>query len=244
MNLKHSLLAVLVIIIVSACLDDSEAQSTSTITRAEFDALVAQVQALQANQPGDKVFAAEAASGAFAKAASAVGKPLGTMVGHLPSDLPLSRSQFFSLKSSTGYLYAVSNERNANGVVGIGTYAGDGATGSRFVYYGSDDCSGFPRVPGSLLSDYGASQGLVFMIGAGEFNDVIDNPAQYFYIPAGTEREDNFNYGSRWSRVGFCESGPGTLAVAYPAFQNDPAVTGVDSSPVAAPVTLAEPPPA
>lgn len=238
MKTLFSVLLIFLAAFVASCLnDDNDAQAQATgVTRAEFDALLARVVALEANQPGDKVFAAAPPAGAFK--ATAAGKPLGTMVGHLPPDVPVSRSRFFSLKSPAGYLYAVSNERNANGQVGIATYAGDGATGSRYVYFGVSDCSSFPLVPGADVSDYGASQGLVFMIGAGEFNDVIDNPAQYLYIPAGSVAESGVSYSSRMSRIGFCEQASGILASAYVATQNDPAVTGVDSGPVQQPVTL------
>lgn len=249
-NLKQTLFSLVVILaagVIAACIDDSNAQSSAGVTRAEYDALVAtvatlqaKITALEANQPGDKVFAAGSGSSP-AKAATSDGKPLGTMVGHLPADVPLSQSQFFSLKSSAGYLYAVSNERSGSGLVGLATYAGDGATGSRYVYFGTPDCSSFPIVPGSDVSDYGASQGLVFMIGSGEFNQTIDDPAQYLYIPAGSERAENSSYASRMSRVGFCEAETGTLPTSYVALPNDPTVTGVDSAPVAAPVTLADP---
>lgn len=244
MSLKHGVVALVVILcagLIQACMDDADAQTSggSTIARAEFDALLARVTALEANQPGDKVFAAVAQSGALAKAASAAGKPLGTMVGHLPSNLPVSRSQFFSLKSSTGYLYAVSNERNSKGLAMLASYAGTGDLG-RPVYFASGDCSGTAHVPALDVSDYGASQGLAFMIGAGEFNEIIDDPAQYLYIAAGTERTAaSFDYGSRTSRVGFCEVLTGSVPQgAYPALLNDPTITGVDSGPVAAPVRL------
>ena len=244
MKTLFSVLVIFAAAFAASCLNDdgggsAEAQAGG-VSRAEFDALLARVVAMEANQPGDKVFAAASAAGAF-KAASAVGKPLGTMVGHLPSDVPLSRSKFFSLKSSAGYIYAVSNERNGNGVVGLATYAGDSNTGSRYVYFGTADCSSFPIVPGTEISDYGASQGLVFMVGAGDFNEVIDNPAQYFYIPAGTERSDNLSYSSRLTRIGFCEAVTGNLASGYVALPNDEAVTAVESGPVASPVTLADP---
>lgn len=251
MSLKNAVFALIVIItavFAQACLDGGgdgavEAQQ-QTVSRAEFDALLARVAALEANQPGDQVVAggaaaAAAAAGSFAKAAAVSGKPLGTMVGHLPADVAVSRSRFFSLKSSNGYLYAVPNGPNADGRVGLASYAGDSNTGGRYVYFGTPDCSSFPIVPGTDVSDYGASQGLVFMIGAGEFNEVIDNPAQYFYIPAGSERAENSSYGSRMARVGFCEEATGILPVGYVALPNDSAVTGVDSAPVATPVTLA-----
>ena len=238
-----SVLLIFAAAFVASCLNDdgggADAQA-SGVSRAEFDALVALVAALQANRPGDKVFAAAESVGAF-KAASAVGRPLGTMVGHLPANVALSRSEFFSLKSAAGYLYAVPNSPNANGAVGIATYAGDSTTGSRYVYFGTDDCSSFPIVPGTEVSDYGASQGLVFRIGAGEFNEIIDNPAQYFYIPAGTLRDTNVSYASRMARVGYCEAASGILPASYVALPNDPIVTGVDSAPIAAPVTLADP---
>jgi hypothetical protein len=232
--------------IVSACLGDTQAQTTPTpagsdVSQAEFDALLARVAALEANQPGDKVFAAGGSSSSIAKAAAAGGRPLGTMVGHLPADVAVSRSQFFSLKSPAGYLYAVPNGRTTDGRVAIASYAGDSNTGGRYVYFGTPDCSSFPIVPGTDVSDYGASQGLVFRIGAGEFNEVIDNPAQYFYIPAGSERGENSSYSSRMSRVGFCEAASGILSVGYVALPNDAAVTGVESAPVDAPVTLADP---
>lgn len=243
MKTAVSVLLIFLAAFVASCLnDDGGADAQSGVTRAEFDALLERLAAVEANQPGDKVFAAAPASGGFTtKAASAAGQQLGTMVGHLPSDLPLSKSQFFSLKSSSNYLYAVPNGPNSEGVVGIATYAGDNATGSRYVYFGTDDCSSFPIVPGSEVSDYGASQGLVFMIGAGEFNEVIDNPAQYFYIPAGTLRDTNVSYASRMAKVGYCEAASGILSASYVALPNDPGVTGVGSEPIAAPVTLANP---
>lgn len=234
-----SVLVIFVAAFVASCLHEGgSADAQAGVTRAEFDALMARVVALEANRPGDKVFAA-APAGAF-KAAAGNGAPLGTMVGHLPADVPVSRSKFFSLKSSFGYIYAVSNEPSSNGAVGIATYAGDGATGARYVYFGTNDCSSFPIVPGTEVGDYGASQGLVFMIGAGEFNEVIDNPAQYLYIPAGTLRDTNASYASRMARVGYCEAASGILPVSYVALPNNPAVTGVDSAPVATPITLGE----
>lgn len=243
--MKQTLLSVAVILataFVAACLDNETNAQAGGVSRAEFDALLARVVALEANRPGDKVFAGDGTGGAFhAKAATADGKPLGTMVGHLPANVSLSQSQFFSLKSASGYLYAVSNSRNANGQVGLATYAGDGATGSRYVYFSSDDCVAVAHVPGADVSDYGASQGLVFMIGAGEFNEVINNPAQYLYIPSGAEQVTGFNYASRMARVGFCEAATGTLATAYSALPNAVGVTGVDSGPVPTPVSLVEP---
>ena len=243
MKTLFSVLLIFAAAFIASCLED-EAQpqaQTGGVSQAAFDALLARVVALEANQPGDKVYAAAQFSGAF-KAASAVGQPLGTMIGHLPAGVAVTRSEFFSLRSPAGYLYAVSNARNENGFVGIATYAGNSNTGGSYVYFSTDNCSSAPaNVPATEISDYGASQGLVFMVGAGEFNEVIDNPDQYFYIPAGTPRNTNISYASRMAKTGHCEAASGILPASYVALPNDPIVTGVNSAPIAAPATLANP---
>lgn len=223
----------------ASCLENETTAQTGGVSRAEFDALLARVAELEARPaPGDAVYSAETGGGSFLKA-TAAGKPLGTAVGFLPVGKPAHQSTHFSIKSASGYLYAVPNDNlNTAGVVGIGSYAGDGATGSNPVYFTTDDCSSFPLVPGTAISDYGASQGLVFRIGAGEFNEVIDNPAQYFYIEQGTVRQESVNYASKMTKLGSCVTESGVLPIAYVALPNDPAVTGVDSAPVAIPVTL------
>lgn len=251
MSFKNTMLAVFLIfsaVLAQACLhdgDEGSAGAQSGVTRAEFDALAAQVAALMANQPGDKVVSGSVSAvsaSSFQKAAAAGGKPLGTAVGFLPGNVPAFQSRQFVLKSSTGYLYAVPNESNINGGVGIGVLA-DSNGDSEDLYFAAADCSGQPYASKRSISEYGAQQGFVFRLHAGEFNATIDNPAQYFYIAAGTTRVDSFAYQSRTSNIDKCTIESGTLIIgAFPALPNDAAVTAVDSAPVPTPVTLETPP--
>lgn len=246
-NLKQTLFSLVVILVagvIAACIDDSNAQSSAGVTRAEYDALVAtvatlqaKVTALEANQPGDKVFAG---AGSVAKATTAEGQPIGTMLGYVPGDGPVFQSSLFSMKSSTGYLYAVPNGSSADGQVLIGGYGASGAI--RPIYFESADCSGPGYVPGDGVSGYGAVQGTVFRIGH-PFGDKA-NTAQYYAVVAGTEpRNGGLAYGSLLETVGQCTVESGALtAASYQVAPNDPAVTGVDNAPIAAPVKLEAPP--
>lgn len=237
-NVLASLVIVVVAGIVSACIDDSGAAS-GDVSRAEYEDLLARVEALEANQPGDRVVAGGVVGGSSLAKAAGDGTDLGTAVGFLPSNVPAYQSRLFTLKSAQGYLFSVPNEPNANGVVGIGGLGADGAIAP--LYYENSDCTGAPYASGTDVSEYGAEQGVVFRLHAGEFNGTIDNPTQYFYIVAGTDRRDGMVYGSRRTNIGSCEVASGTLPTSFLVQQNDAAVTGVESAPIATPVTLAVP---
>lgn len=238
MTFKQVLYAITVLAaagIISACLD--EAESHSGVSAAEFDAYVAATEerlaALEANQPGDKVFAANTPTGGLTKAVSSGAKPLGTAVGFLPADVPAHQAQQFNLKSDNGYLYTVPSERNAavSGFVGI--------TGVGGIFYESFDCTGQPYVSNIQVSDYGAQQGVVWRISAGPTNSDFDDPRQYLYVAAGSVAVESLTVNSVKGHVDECTViGPETFLRAYPAQQNDPAVTGVDSAPVELPITI------
>jgi len=238
-NMLYSLAVLVAAGIISACLD--EAESHSGVSAAQLQALVDRVAVLEANQPGDKVFAGDGTGGAFlAKAATADGKALGTMVGFLPVDQPSYKSTKFGLKSPNGYLYAVPNDNlGTSGFVAISGLEPQGSV-TVPLYYASADCTGQPHVPSALISDYGASQGVVFRIGAGEFNQISDDPAQYLYVPAGTVRVENFGYQSKTNTTFSCTAEVGEIFIAFPALLNDPVVTGVDSAPVPLPIALVD----
>lgn len=237
-NLLASLAIIVVAGIVSACIDDSGA-SSGGVTRAEYEDLLARVEALEAERPGDRVVAGGAVGASSLAKAAGDGTVLGTAVGFLPSNVPAYQSRLFTLKSAQGYLYSVPNEPNANGVVGIGGLGVDGAIAP--LYYENNDCTGAPYASGADVSEYGAQQGVVFRLHAGTFNEVIDSPSQYFYIVAGTDRRDGMIYASRRVNVGSCELASGTLPTSFLVQPNDSAATGVESAPIATPVTLAAP---
>lgn len=234
-NALLSFTAVLFAALVAACFDEAGAGS------ADYQALVARIQALEANPPGDKLFAGGTSAGA-AKAIRAGAVEIGTVVGYFPLNVPIHQSQLFIAKSRAGYLYSVPNHnRDDKGVVAIQGLGINGAVEP--IYFESADCSGQAYVTNTALSDYGASQGVVFRLHDGELNEVIDNPAQYFHVPAGTARTAPVGYQSRMENVSQCIAETGTLQWGYAALPNDELVTAVGSAPISIPITIAEPTP-
>lgn len=236
--MKQALLsfaAVLIAALGAACLD--EAQSHSGVSADEFQALLDRVAALEADKPGDKVYAAnDAPAPGGAKAVSAGARQLGTAVGFLPADVPLHRANRFSIKSERGYLYFVPNDNSSpSGVTHIGGLQDGGSAAP--LFYASADCTGQGFVSTQFLGDYGASQGIVFRLGAGEFNEINDDPNQFFYVPAGTARVTGIAYLSQTNSITKCTVESGVIS-GYPAIVNDPAVTGVESAPIEIPVTI------
>ena len=204
----------------ASCLhDEGGADAQSSVSRAEFDALLARVAAMESNQ--NRAFAAPV-SGGFAKAAAQDGKLLGTTLGF---DAPPHLSSYIQVKSQQGYLFSVPN--TGTGVAGPTNHE---------IFYASNDCSGQGYMNG--ISDYGAQQGYVFAITANG-GTTWDNPAQFYYVPAGSLRVGPINFNSRrGSLEEFCAATSGTETSAFPALSNDAAVTGVDSGPIKLPVTV------
>lgn len=221
MTVRNAVAAILVMLtagMISACLDEADAQSGS-VTRAEFEALLDRVNSLESR---NVAFDSSTGSAGMAKATSD-GKELGSTLAF--NAVPQSSTQV-SLKSATGYLYSV----DLNGV--------DGLTGpaNHEIFYESNNCSGQGYISG--VSDYGANQGYVFAI-TNNGGTTWDDPAQFYYVPAGSVRVGPINFASRRSSIEeFCVATNGTEQVAYPVLPNDPAITGVDSGPIKTPITL------
>lgn len=221
MKTLFSVLLIVASAFVASCLDDAEAQSG--VSRAEFNALLDRVTALEANAPGDKAYSADAAG--LAKAATPEGKALGTALG-FSGGLPDSSNEM-GLRSATGYLYTVN--------VGSGEKTGPK---NHEIFYESADCSGQGYMTG--ISDYAARQGYVFAITANG-GTTWDNPSQFYYVPAGSVRVADIpvNVQSRRAAIeAFCFSANDTENIAFPVLANDPAITGVDSGSISLPITI------
>ena len=199
----------------ASCFDDADAQSAS------LAALEARIAALEANRPGDRAFAAPENSGP-AKAASD-GKLLGTTLGF--SAAPYLSDEI-TIKSAAGYLF-VANSVGQSGVTGPNNHA---------LFYESNDCTGQAYMSG--ISSYAAQQGYVFTILANA-GTTWDNPAQFFYVPAGSVDAGPLAFGSRLAAVDQpCSVQSGNEVNAFPAIANDSNVTGVDGGPIKLPVTI------
>ncbi len=233
MTLKNMLFAaalVVVAAIAQACLGGGGAGAGNVETR---------LAALEANRPGDKLFAGGQSTG-FAKSIRVGAVEIGTVVGYFPLNVPLHQSGLFVAKSKAGYLYTVPNHnRDDSGAVAIQGLGANG--GVEPLYFASADCSGQAFVTNTALSDYGASQGVVFRINDGALDEVLDNPAQYYYVAAGTERTEPVSYLSRIENVSECIPETGNLSWGYAALPNDELVTGVASAKISIPITIAEP---
>ena len=220
MTVRNAVAAILVMLVaglISACLDDAGAQSGS-FSQAEYEALLARVEALESR---NMAFAAEGSTG-MSKATSD-GKELGSALAF--NSVPQASTQV-TLKSALGYLYTV----DLNGVNGL-----TGPTNHE-IFYESGNCSGQGYISG--VSDYGANQGYVFAI-TNNGGTTWDDPAQFYYIPAGSVRTGPITFNSRRASIEeLCVPSTGTEQVAYPVLPNDPAVTGVDGSPIKTPITL------
>lgn len=192
--------------------------------------------------PGDKAFAGGAVGAAKALRAGAI--PIGTVVGYLPVNAPLHKSHLFTIKSALGYLYTVPNHNRddeGKGTVPIEGLGDNGGVVS--LYFEKGDCTGQAYVQSTDLTDYGASQGVVFRQQDGALNEVTDNPAQYYYVPSRTARTEPVAYQSRFENISQCVPETGNLSWGYAALPNDPAVTGVESGPLPIPITIDEPAP-
>lgn len=233
MNTKHLLSAVVLmvtIVLAQACIGGGGAGAGDVEQR---------LAALEANRPGDKLFAGGEASG-LAKSIRVGAVEIGTVVGYFPLDVPIHQSSMFVAKSKSGYLYTVPNH-NRDGLVAVQGLGANGAITP--IYFESADCSGQAYVTNTALSDYGASQGVVFRLADGALDEVVDNPAQYFYVPAGTARTEDIAYQSRVENLIQCIPETGNLQWGYAALPNDALVTGVESAPIQTPITIAEPAP-
>lgn len=227
--------------LMQACFSDSNASggnntaTTDTYTKAEIDQMFADLRS--EISPGDRVTAGSGATGgapgAFSKTSAAT-QDLGTLLGYIPSDVPVYKSTLFSIKSPNGYLYSVPNNRGGtNGYVAIRQESG--------IYYETADCSG-QGYTSDFVTEYGATQGVVFRIGAGQYNEIVDDPNQYFMVTAGADRY-TYTAQSRMTKVGTCESTASLPSNGFSGFAvapNDPAVSGVESAVIPTPIQIAQ----
>lgn len=224
-NLLHAITLMVVVVLAQACLGEGGAGAGSA----------------PGSVPGDKLFAGGTAS-SLAKSIRVGAKEIGTVVGYYPLNVPIHQSALFIAKSKKGYLYTVPNHNlDETGSVAIQGLGQNGAVEP--VYYQTADCTGTAYVTNTAVSDYGASQGVVFRIHDGALNEVLDNPAQYFYVAAGTPRTEPLAYQSRAENAGQCVPEVGNLSWGYAALVNDEQVTDVASAKIAIPIVIAEPAP-
>lgn len=219
----RTLVSVVVIVLaayLASCFEDEATAQSGGVSLEQYAALVARVEALEANQPGDRAFSADATGSA--KAASD-GKLLGTTLGfsaapHLSDELVI--------KSAAGYLFAA-NSAGTSGLTGPNNHA---------LLYESNDCTGQAYMSG--ISAYAAQQGYVFTILANA-GTTWDNPAQFFYVPAGSVDAGPIAQNSKRPAVDQpCVVESDNVLNAFPALANDPTVTGVEGAPIKLPVTV------
>lgn len=157
---------------------------------------------------------------------------IGTLVGAVATNGKAKNATALEGVSSTGYLFV------------IGTDQGDSPTVSVEgpIYFENSNCTGRAFVSGlgssGVVSRYGAQQGFAFRVHAGVSNEIIDNPLQYWYVPAGSV-EQPFAWMSKFTNVGDCqlESGSETILM-FEVQPNDQVVTGVPSGPFGGKVQL------
>lgn len=231
---------------ITACLHDSEAHSGPTaaeVQRMINDAVAPLQQRIaeletRINDPRDTVYSPgeSGAFGKYAKTSHVV--DIGTLVATIPSE-PFT-PQRYTILSPNGYMYGVSNITADN--VLIDYLAGPGLSPDGAIYFESPDCTGQAYVlegqfTGRITRD-AARQGIVFRLGAGQFNSVVDDPNQYYYVPKDSASAE-ITALSRKSKLEECEvlQQPITWA-AFEAFVNDPAVTGVESMPIPGPLNI------
>ena len=213
-----TLLSVLLIVaagFVASCFDDAGAQSGS------LAALEARVAALEANPPGDKAYSSDAPAGFAPSAETADARALGTVLGF--DSTPQSASKA-NLRSALGYLYSLQ-------------LGGSGKTGpeSHVIYYTQANCVDQGYI--SDISVYGAEQGYVFAVAANG-GTTWDNPAQFYYVAAGTPATGPINYVSTWNSLEECTTNSGAIPTGYAVQVNDPAITGVENDGATLPITL------
>jgi len=231
--------------LLQACFSDSNADSdsSSVMSKAEVEALIdaavspleQRIAELESTQPGDRVVAGSASNGTATLKMTAdgtletSGQDLGTLLGYIPANVPVYESTMFSVRSPKGYLYAVPSGPSASGQTAINQ--------EPYVFFESTDCTG-QAYAGPFVSRYGAEQGTVFRIGAGSMNEIIDNPQQYFYVPAGSPQL-LITAVSRMDTLGNCIY-PNEFHIPYgfAALPNDPEITGVQSAPIPTPIQL------
>lgn len=226
----HALIVVTVVgvlgSVLTACIRDSDANSGDGVAQADFDALKAQVVALQQSVDGlsKKVSVVHLTTSAkkqsIAGAADMDATANCTFVGALPADKPIYQATSIQCRSSTGYLFA------------LPAPAGGSPLGVSIAYYDGNDCSGTPYVTMADVSAYGHLQGAAFS---------YDNAVQRFnvgYVPpdaslvGGTMTSYDLN--------GVCHNDPQEFGSPslYAVSANDPAITGVSNDPYPGPVFM------
>jgi len=217
-----------------ACFSDSNANNNSGLSKAEVEAMIAaavepleqRIAELEASGGGERVIGGSASNGTATLKMTAdgtletSGQDLGTLLGYIPSNVPVYESTLFSLRSPKGYLYAVPNGPNKNGAVGIRE--------EEAVYYESPDCSG-QAFAGYYISAYGAEQGSVFRVGD-----------THYYVAAGTP-QNTIAVHSKKAADGACQyvgEYDARPAFGYRVSINDPEVTGVASAPIPTPIVI------
>ena len=198
--------------VIAACIDDAGAGS-SGISQAQFDALAARVASLEAQQ--HRVLA-EAPSTSLAKADAVAA--VGTFMSF---DQPPSSAGVINIRSPMGYLFAanlVTGEIQAQGGLDTGV-----------AWFETTDCTGAAYTDN--VSKYGVQQGSVFRINGVYYAIVVGTPAELKTFGSA------YN-GSACANEASGGIPPSPTFSAYPLVPNDPAVTGVESAPIAVPVTV------
>jgi hypothetical protein len=156
--------------------------------------------------------------------------PIGQVVHHLPQQ-EFRRSSRYEAVSNTGYLFEVPATQ-AVGAVAIGW--------SSLIFYDQTDCMGQAYVGQTELGSAGASQGWVLRPLTGQPGEA-DDPANYFYVPAG-EALQPVTIHSWWNNgAQTCEHPvePSTDPV-YAVLPNNEAETGVPSGQLMGPTIMGE----
>lgn len=192
---------------ISACHD---ANAGSGVSQAEFDAIVARVESLEAQQ--HRVLADVAVS-SFAKAGE-VPEAVGTL---LSFDGSPSVATTANVRSPKGYLFATD--------LVTGAMQGPGGNIGGLLRYDSFDCTGQAYVGAGDIGGYAARQGLVFRILQQDGSDL------YYTVEAGTEVLASATYHSFYAWGAGCTAQDADLP-AYPVLLNDSVDTGIESAPV------------
>lgn len=236
----------------------SSSTAGGTLTQAQFDQMLAASSLFQALQsrstpavyikaPNAKAYAIRALSARTEAINTGNSLPqtitpctgIGTLTGRPTTSDAISASVYSGV-SCTLYYFDISAAPTASDQ---GLIQQIGNSGNAVVYFDAAGCTGNAIVPGGLsgFSPAAVPNGAVFTMnpqspnmGGNDWN----NPANYWYVKAGSARIATINFVSEWVRSVGCQANSGTDFGGYAVLPNDPTVTGIQSAPVAGPVLI------
>lgn len=207
----------------------------------QIAALQTQVAQLSAAQPQKAAVFIRAPNAVLASARStraitrALPSPCNwTLTGRPQTSDPISDNLYAGV-SCTGYYFLIT-------AAATGGTAGIQPSSALMVGWDGPGCTGNAYVINGV-STGAAVNGFVFVANTTQpgFFGPDANPADYYYVAAGSARAMGVTLASIWTgaQPGVCQPG-GIVADGYPALANDESITGVPSVPVPGPVLISD----